>query len=398
MKKVKLSTAIAWILLSVATTVNVTLIIGYDMINSKQGEYQMMQAELSKIYEAMEVVDRYYVGDIDKDTAIEGAIEGYVDGIGDRWSYYLTNEEYQEYLQDASTTLVGIGVSVVYSSSEQAMLITSIYDNSPAKSVGIEKLDYIVAVDGQYISDIGYTQAVTLIKGEEGSTVELEILRNGINQTVTVSRESVAKVSVNMQMVDSDIAYIQITEFETDTANQFAKAINNAVMQGAEGFVFDLRNNPGGYLVQLVECLDILLPEGTVISTISKALDEEIYTSDSQALEMPMAVIVNSNSYSAAEFFAASIQDYGVGTIVGEKTTGKGYAQSPLELSDGSAIVLSINKYYTPNGNNLANIGVTPDIIVELTDEQLSNYYFLTPQTDPQIAKAVEQVSIELLK
>lgn len=398
MKKVKLSTTIALILLAIVTTVNVTLIVSYDMLNKKQGEYQTMQQELSKIYEVMSVVDELYVGEVDSEGALDGASAGYVAGMGDRWSYYLSAEEYQEYLQDASANLVGIGISVVYNASQQAMLVTEVYENSPASEVGIQKLDYIVAVDSQKISEIGYSAAVDLVTGERGTTVEIEILRNGINQTVQVARDEVTKISVNFEMLEDDIAYIKISHFETETANQFKTAVDSALEQGAKGFVFDVRNNAGGYLTKLVECLDILLPQGDVISTVSKAGEEEIYTSDSEMLDLPIAVLVNASSYSAAEFFAAAIQEYEVGVIVGQATTGKGYSQSPIELSDGSAIVLSTNKYYTPNGNNLADVGVTPDVEVLLTDEQTTNFYFLTSDTDTQIISAVEQVRLMMLK
>lgn len=398
MKKVKLSTTIALILLAIATTVNVTLIISYDMLNQKQGDYQQMRDELSKIYEVMETVDELYVGEIDLDGALDGAAAGYVAGMGDKWSYYLSAEEYQEYIEDNNANLVGIGVSVVYSASEQAMLVTGVYDDSPASEAGIQKLDYIVSVDLQDVAEIGYTESLNLVSGEKGSMVEIEIVRDGINQFLTVQRDEVTKVSVTYEMIDDNIAYIKISHFETETANQFTELVNLALEEGAEAFVFDVRNNTGGYLTKLVECLDILLPEGNVISTVSKAGNEEVYTSDSEMLDMPITVLVNASSYSAAEFFAAAIQDYGVGTIVGQATTGKGYTQSPVQMSDGSAIILSTNKYYTPNGNNLADIGVIPDIEIELTDEQTANFFFLTSDTDPQIKAAVEQVTMELLK
>ncbi|MFI3226719.1 MAG: S41 family peptidase, partial [Clostridia bacterium] len=317
---------------------------------------------------------------------------------GDKWSYYLSAEEYQEYIEDNNANLVGIGVSVVYSASEQAMLVTGVYDDSPASEAGIQKLDYIVSVDLQDVAEIGYTESLNLVSGEKGSMVEIEIVRDGINQFLTVQRDEVTKVSVTYEMIDDNIAYIKISHFETETANQFTELVNLALEEGAEAFVFDVRNNTGGYLTKLVECLDILLPEGNVISTVSKAGNEEVYTSDSEMLDMPITVLVNASSYSAAEFFAAAIQDYGVGTIVGQATTGKGYTQSPVQMSDGSAIILSTNKYYTPNGNNLADIGVIPDIEIELTDEQTANFFFLTSDTDPQIKAAVEQVTMELLK
>lgn len=393
MKKVKLSTTLGLIVLTAVTTVNITLLFSYSLLGNKQNSYQSMQSELSKIYEVMEMVDKYYIGDIDYEGAIDGASAGYIAGMGDRWSYYLTKEQYIEHQSSADVNLVGIGVNVVYDYNKDAILVTNVYKNSPASNSNVQKLDYIIAVDGQLVSEIGYQEAVDLVRGEAGSIVELEVVRNELPRIIEVERSTVAKVSVNYEMLDDDIAYIQISEFETDTANQFKEAIKNAQMNNATGVIFDLRNNPGGYLTKLVECLDIILPEGDVISTIDKFGRETVYTSDAEALEMEITVLVNSDSYSAAEFFAAAIQEYEVGTVIGEKTSGKGYSQTPLELSDGSAIILSMSKYYTPKGNSLAQTGVTPDIEVDLELEQVLDYYFLTPETDLQIQSAINQLT-----
>ncbi|MFI3115843.1 MAG: S41 family peptidase [Clostridia bacterium] len=391
MKKIKISTAIALILLACATTVNVTLLMSYDMINSKLSEYQTMQKELAKIYEVMQVIEQSYVGEIDYETALDYAAAGYVEGIGDSWSYYMNQEQYEQYLTDAGENLVGIGVNVVYDYNEEAILVTKVYDKSPALYGGVQKFDYIISVDGQKVSDVGYNTAVDMVTGERGTVVELEVMRNDEIIEMRITRDTVARVSVYYEMV-GEVAYVQITNFESDTANQFKNALEITSNAGAKGFVFDLRNNPGGYLTKLVECLDIILPEGDVISTVSKYGSEEIYTSDAEYLDVPISVIVNSNSYSAAEFFAAAVQEYGVGTVVGESTTGKGYSQSPVELSDGSVIILSTNKYYTPQGRNLANVGVTPDIQIEHSEEEQERYYFLTTQTDSQIVAAVDAV------
>lgn len=398
MKKIKISTAIGLLVMAVATTVNITLLVSYDIINERQGEYQTLQQELSKIYEVMQIIDENYVGEYDINDALDMASAGFVSGISDRWSYYLTKEQYQEYISADDSNLVGVGINVVYDEEEQAIFVTNVYNNSPASGAGVEKFDYIVAVDGILVADIGYQESVDLVTGERGTIVSLDILRNGLVRTIEVERDIVAKVSVNYEMFEDNIAYVQITSFETETANQFNLAIENMIAQGAEGFIFDVRNNPGGYLTKLVEMLDVLLPEGNIISTVSKAGKEEIYSSNKDMLDLPISVLVNSNSYSAAEFFAVAIQEYKVGTIIGENTTGKGYSQSPVELSDGSAIILSTNKYYTPNGNNLAGVGVTPDILVELSEEENQEFYFLTTETDPQIQAGIKSVLEKISK
>lgn len=390
MKKIKLSTAVGLIILSVITTINGTLLVSYEIINSKQGDYIGNQNKFSKLSEVIGVIDTYYVGDINSQQALEGAVAGYVFGVGDRWSQYLTTEQYADYRTNDEANLVGIGVNVVYDTEKKAILVTNVYKDSPAEKAGLRKLDYITAVDSKSVEEHGYTTIVDAVRGEEGTSVLIEVERNEERQSFNIKREEVAKVSVSAEMIENDIGYIKISEFESTTAEQFKTAIDELLEDGANKFVFDLRNNPGGLLTKLVECLDLLVPEGNVISTVSKVGDENVYLSDASYLNLPISVIVNESSYSAAEFFASAIQEYEVGTIVGTKTTGKGYSQVPIELSDGSAVILSTNKYYTPKGESLADTGVVPDIIVELTEQEEKDYYHLTMETDPQIKAAID--------
>ena len=397
MKKIRLSTAIAIIMLAVVTAVNGTMIVVYDIMNETQSNYQEMQKRVSKLYEVMDIVDRYYVGDVDNKMALEMAAAGYVDGIGDRWSYYLTPEQYKERISDDNKNLVGIGVNVVYEDENQSILVTNVYPDSPAEKAGIEKFDYITAVNSKEVSVVGYEDAVNEVRGEDGTKVSIQIERDGEEEILSIKRDTVKKISVYSEIIDQNIGYIQITEFEADTANQFEKAVEDMQSAGVDAFIFDVRNNPGGFLTTLIDCLDIVVPKGTIMSTETKDGEVEIYESDEDFLDYPIVVLANENSYSAAEFFASSIQEYGIGKVIGTKTTGKGYTQSPIELSDGSAIILSTKKYYTANGLSLANIGIEPDIRVTLSDEQKEEYYRLTSDTDPQIIKAVEEISIELL-
>ena len=398
MKKIKLSSAIALIILAVATTINGTLIVSHEIVNKNQGNYQEMQKKVSKLYEVMSVIDTYYVGEVNERDALDGASTGYVANMGDKWSYYLSAEQYKEYKEDNKKNLVGIGVNVSYDAEKKAILVTNVYKNSPAEEAGIQKFDYITAVDSKEVSVVGYYEAVDLVRGEEDSKVKITIERDGTKQTLTIERKSIEKVSVNHEMIDNNIGYIEISEFDISTGEQFEKALETLKAEGAEGYIIDVRNNPGGLLTQLVETLDILLPEGDIISTVSKAGEEQVYESDADHLNMPLVVLANENSISAAEFFAAAVSEYGVGTIVGTKTSGKGYTQQPMELSDGSAIVLSTNKYYTPKGKNLANTGVTPDITVNLTAEEQDRFHYLTSADDPQIIRAIEEVKLKILK
>lgn len=392
MKKIRLSSAISLIILSIATTIPATMV-GYSVhLNSKQANYSLMTSELGKLYTLVDTIDRKYIGVVDSEKAIEAAAEAYVSNIGDKWSYYLTAEEYKSYQENAQTNLVGIGVSVVYDATEEAILVTQVYENSPAQKAGIKKLDYIVAVDDQKISEVGYAQAVDLVRGAEGTYVRVSIKRGFKEETYTIERATVEKQSVSYEMLSNDIGYIQISEFALNTSEQFQNALVSLRNKGAKGFVFDVRNNPGGYLSELVNTLDILLPAGNIITTSDISGNQKTYPSDAGAISEPFSVIINGSSISAGEFFPAAIQEYGLAPIVGTATAGKGYTQQIIEFSDGSALNLSTNKYFTPKGKSLATTGITPDVLVELSDFESENFYFLDEETDPQLKKALELV------
>lgn len=398
MKKIKLSTAVALIVLSIITTVNAMIIINQQLLENEYSEYLVEKQEVSKLYELMNIVEQNFIGEVDKAVALDGAAAGYISGLGDKWSYYLSKEQYQAYLDSMQDNLVGIGINVTYDTENEAIFVINVYSDSPAEDIGIQKLDYITAVNGSKISDIGYAEAVDMIRGEENTMVTLTVLRKDEEFDLIATRANVRKVSISYEMIEEKIGYIKISEFDANTAVQFIDAIEKLQFQGAKGFIFDVRNNPGGLLTELIDTLDYLLPEGTIISTVSKIGNEKVYTSDSDYLDMPIAVLMNESSVSAAEFFAAAIKDYKVGVLVGENSMGKGYTQQPQQLSDGSAIILSVNKYYTPNGQNLADIGVTPDILIALSSEEKTNFHYLTNETDPQIVEAVRQVELKILE
>lgn len=392
MKKIRLSSAIALILLAIATTIPTTMVAFSGYLNSRQANYSLMQQELGKLYTIVDTIDRKYIGVVNVEQAVESAAAAYVSNIGDKWSYYLTAEDYKAYKESAQESLVGIGVSVIYDAEAEAILVTHVYEGSPAEAAGMKKLDYIVAVDELPVAQAGYTDSVNAVRGLEGTKVRISIKRGFKEETLTIERAEVAKVSVSYEMFKNNIGYIQISEFAINTSEQFKKAVTELQNQGAKGIVFDVRNNPGGYLTELVKTLDVILPEGKIITTTDINGNSQDYTSDSDYLDLPFAVLINENSISAGEFFPAAIQEYGLGPIIGTKTGGKGYTQQIIELSDGSAINLSTNKYYTPNGKSLAETGITPDIIVTLTEDELNRFYFLTEETDPQLKRAIEAV------
>ena len=248
------------------------------------------------------------------------------------------------------------------------------------------------AINGKRIDDFGsYDKAVAAVRGKAGGVVQLGIHQYATNQDVTLSvtRAEYEQIHVTSRMLDNQIGYIRIEKFADNTDEQFDAAVKEMQKQGAASLLFDLRNNPGGQLTALVNCLDTLLPEGKIISLKDKAGKTEEYTSDANAVDLPMAVLVNADSYSAAEFFAAALQEYGKATIVGEKTVGKGYSQQGFELSNGGCLNISTHCYYTPKGVSLIGKGVTPDKQADLSDEKKEHFYVLRDSEDDQLQAAI---------
>ena len=236
------------------------------------------------------------------------------------------------------------------------------------------------------------TEVRDLVKGEEGTHVSLTVLRQGTNQTFSVERRKVQTPVASWKMLEGNIGLVTIENFDDRCAQESIEAIETLLEQGAEKLIFDVRHNPGGYAHELVELLDYLLPEGELFRTVRYDGKEHVDTSDADCLEIPMAVLVNASSYSAAEFFAAALREYEAAIVVGEQTVGKGFFQTTYRLSDGSAVALSIGKYFTPKGISLAEIGVTPDVVATVDEQEAAEIYYgtLTPEKDSQIQAAIK--------
>ena len=335
---------------------------------------------------------KYFIGDYTENDAIEGAAAGYVDGLGDKWSHYYTAEQTAQILEDEANSYVGVGLTYSVDDSN-AYTVLSVALNSPAAEAGIQVGDVLVAVDGVPVEQLGEpSELSTYVKGEEGTPVSLTIRRDGTELTFDMKRASVYNEGVEARMLENKIGYLAIDGFDTNVDVEFKTKLQSLIDQGAQGLIFDVRWNPGGFLEVMRNMLDLLLPEGVVISTVDKQGNVKEYSSDADCLTLPMTVIVNADSVSAAEFFAAALQEYGVADVVGAHTGGKGYSQQLIRLSDGSSINLSTTRYYTPKGNNLAGVGITPDYPVEM-DMDYTTFYYLDPADDTQLQKAIEVVS-----
>ncbi len=370
-RKITLPTALMLMLLAVVTTFNITFFVATDYYNARLDTLEEMETRYSKLRSVADIVEKYFVADYSEAEAIEYALAGYVAGLGDQWSGYYTAEQTASIEDDDANVYVGIGVT--YSLEEATKYqITTVMAGGPADQAGILPGDVVAYVNGVEVAGLASSdELTTLVKGEAGTSVNIVVRRGAQELPFDIVRDTVRTYSVTSRLIGTDIGYISISDFDRNVDAEVADHLQSLLTQGAKGFVFDVRNNPGGYLDVMRSILDTLLPEGIVITTVDKAGNEIPYTSDANFLGMPLVALTNENSISAAEFFAAAVQEYDVGTVVGQKTLGKGYSQQMFKLSDGSSVSLSTTRYYTPKGNSLAETGVTPDQIVEVPVEDI---------------------------
>ena len=352
----------------------VTAILTYVAAIGGFGSKQYLD-DARRYVEIEKIIDDNYIGDADYNELYNAAAAAMVKSIGDKWSYFMNAEEYEAYKLSSSNEYSGIGVSVKVNSSGE-FEVFSVEESSPAANAGIAVGDIITAIDGEDVSDKTIEDVSLLIRSKVNKDFPMTLESGGDTKTVTVACEIIYKNPVSSRLLDGNIGYIKISNFEAGSSENTKKAIEQLLQTVATSFIFDVRNNPGGLLTELVDLLDYILPEGDLFISVDKSGKETVQTSDKVSLKNKMIVLVNGNSYSAAEFFAAALQEYNWATVVGEQTTGKARSQITLELSDGSAVHISTHKYLTPNRVDLAEAGgVTPDIAVaqddEKTDKQL---------------------------
>ena len=330
-----------------------------------------------------------FVDGADQKALEDAAAHAMVAALGDRWSYYIPADEYAAYLEQKNNAYVGIGVTI--QAAEDGFHIQKLSADGPAEKAGLQVGDVIVAVDGTDVVGKTADQCKQLVQGKAGSQVQITVNRAGETQTFAVTRATVKTPVVTTQMLEGNIGLITIANFNTNCASETIAAVKSLQQSGAVALIFDVRNNGGGYASEMVKVLDHLLPEGELFRTVNYKGQESVDRSDASCVEMPMAVLVNEYSYSAAEFFAVALHEYEWATVVGTQTSGKGYFQVVYELSDGSAVGVSIGKYFTPSGVSLEGVGITPDIPVEVDDETFAAIYYgqLDPMEDPQILAAI---------
>lgn len=344
-----------------------------------------------KLDQLESIIAERYVGQSDKAAMEDAAAAAMVESLGDKWSYYMTKEEYAGHLEQMNNSYVGVGMTV-QQDEEGYVRILRVEPGGPAQEAGIQAGDTLIAVDGKDI--LGYTveEVKNWVRGEAGTKVVLTVRRGEETLTLESERRLVETQVARGEMLEGNVGLVTIVNFDSRCAKETIAAIEALLEQGAEALIFDVRNNPGGYKDELVELLDYLLPEGPLFRSVLYNGTEEVDKSDSKYLDMPMIVLANGNSYSAAEFFAAALMEYEKAAFVGQPTTGKGRFQTTYRLADGSAVNISIGTYTTPKGVDLTDVGLTPDVLVELDEETTMQIYYgnVPPEEDPQIQKALE--------
>lgn len=324
-------------------------------------------ATIAKLESIEEVIDKYYYNeeDINTDEMIEGMYSGMVASLGDPYSVYYTAEEWEELMNDTEGIYYGIGAYVSLDEVTGYGKISGVIANTPAQEAGLRENDIIYEVDGESAYGLELSEIVARIKGEEGTTVHLTIYREGESDylEIDVVRRKIESPTVSYEMLYNRVGYIQITEFDDVTYDQFVEALTAIKESNAKGLILDLRSNPGGSLSVVVDIARQILPKGLVVYTEDREGNRTEYSCDGKnELQIPLVVLVNGNSASASEILAGAIKDYDKGVLIGTTTFGKGIVQRLLPLSDGTALKLTVSAYYTPNGNNIHNIGIEPDI------------------------------------
>lgn len=392
------------VLLCVCIVMSATGCFGYflpvENRNKQETDSEATAAYQDKLNEVMGIINNYYVDVEDYDETALGdyLAQAAVAATGDRWSYYISAADYADYVDQNNNAYVGIGVTIeLKTEDDDGVTISAVTHNGPAEAAGIEIGDMIVGVEGQRVAGMNTTEIKELVRGEEGTDVTLTLRRDEKEFDITVTREIIESEVVVYEMMDNGIGYIKINNFDARSSDESISAVDDLIGQGAAGIVFDLRFNPGGSKAELVKLLDYLLPEGPLFRSVDYSGKEEIDYSDASCVDIPMAVLVNDDSYSAAEFFAAALQEYEAAVIVGTQTCGKANYQQTFRLSDGSAIAISTGHYQTPNGVTLANVGVTPDMIVELDDETYLDLYYekIDKTDDEQLQTAINALKSE---
>ncbi len=389
-KRYSLLTIILCVAVASSLTFTGTLIGFKSTINNTLIKAGEMEDEYEKLQDVEELIKDEFVHEFDDDKLETWMLTGLVHGLEDDYSYYLDEEAYADATYELTGNFEGIGIRVNYAADDELIRIVHIMSGSPANNAGLMPGDLIVQIEGESVAEMGYEVAVDALLGEGGTDAIFTVDRDGELIDFSVTRDSFMRLSVEHNMMDNGYGYIRILEFDYPTYDQFLNAVQDLMSQGVKGIVFDVRNNLGGELNTIVDILDTLVPSGNVIEIVYKDGTVETMDSGSSELNLPMAVLINGETYSAAELFAATLRDYDKAILVGDKTFGKGSMQTTYPLGDGTAVHLTNALYNPPSGINYNGIGVFPHIDIALPEELEYKTYYLTYEEDTQLQAAIE--------
>ena len=337
------------------------------------------------------IIDKYYLGDINEDDLKEGAIAGYVAGLGDEYTEYISKDDMADYMADTTGNFVGVGIYMVQDTEANRIMVLSPIKGGPAEKAGIQPGDYIISVDGIQYSGEQMTEASNKIKGEEGTTVKLEVLRNNETLNFELTRENIKVNPVEGEVLENNIGYISFSSFDEGTADEFKEKFEELQGQGIDSLIIDLRNNGGGIVDEALDIANYILDKDSVILyEVDKNNNEQVEkTTDDPIINMPIVLLTNENTASSSEILAGALKDHGKATIVGTKTYGKGVIQQLLTLPDGSGLKITSEKYLTPNRTEINKVGIEPDEKVDLPDT-VTNVLNVEREQDTQLQKAME--------
>lgn len=371
----------------------------WDVLGGSSGNSLEDNEEfIEKADDIKKIIDLYFWQDTEETDLYEGMYRGLMDSLGDPYSCYYTKDEYAALMEEMEGVYCGIGALVSQNVNTNAITIVRPFVDGPAYKAGMLPGDIITKIDGEDVSTWELDVAVKHMKGEQGTIVEVEVWRSSLGEYVdlVITRDLVEVETVTYQMLDDSIGYIYVMQFDEITTQQFTSAINNLKAQGMKGLVVDIRDNGGGLLTTVCDMLDLFLEKDLIVYTVDKYdYKEELYGKEGSIGSLPMAVLVNGYSASASEIFSGALQDYGLATIVGTQTFGKGIVQNVIPLGDGSAVKLTVSTYYTPKGRCIHGTGVTPDVVVELAEE-LKQLAVIPMESDNQLQQAILEVKKQI--